>query len=53
MFDFDHDAISLIKARGRHDKEDSRCLTFIREGVHLTWLDKQHGAVPDRNRLGF
>jgi len=53
MFALDHDAIFLVKARGRHDKEDSRCLAFIRERVNLPWLDKKHGAVPDKDRLGF
>ena len=53
MFALDHDAISLVKARGRHDKENSRCLAFICEGVNLSWLDKKHGAVPNRDRLGI
>ena len=53
MFALDHNAISLVKARGRHDKENSRCLAFIRERVNLSWLDKKHGAVPNRDRLGI
>ena len=53
MFALDHDAISLIKARGRHNKEDSRCRALIRERMNLSRLNKKHGAVPDRDRLCF
>src|SRR5207302_11375110 len=47
-----HEAVLLIPAGRRYDEKDSRRLTLIGEGVHLTGWDSHDRAGLDRNALG-